>query len=123
MNLDKATYGFYWQELGRSIIPDNKAFQLHLLANRLYLEKLIEDGLVVEKKENGFVSALCMMVEVDYEATLAVSKAPIINESFGGHSYSISATALDLQAQKDVTSTASKKLFWIKMFCHLLQGV
>ena len=71
--IENATYTHYSDVLKRTAIPDEAAFAAYLLENRLYVQSLVDDGIISgEREENGIASAVCMCCEVDYLTDAAI---------------------------------------------------
>ena len=122
---DNVNYTFYCDTLGRSAVPDEAAFKPYVLENCLYVKSLIDDGLLAEKAEDGFDSAVCMMIEEDYKYSLIESGQTAVeaSESIGGYSYSANTKAYDVALEKNSRSLAEKKYRWLALYCHVLAGV
>ena len=122
LDLTDATYEYYTETLGRSVIPDEATFTRFVLAPSLYVDSLYVDGLVAQKDEGGFVSAVCMMAEEAYKASLAESTGgqKLTGESLGDYSYTVAQDGLST----DGTSTGGKRgLDWLRLYCWLFVGV
>ena len=123
---DNVTYEYYNGALGRAIVPDAATFNQYKLENVLYIESLLNDGLIKERKAGGINDACCMMIEESYNAAQIESGsagAAITSESIGGYSYSKSSKAADIQTEKNAKSTAEKKYKWLSLYCDILSGV
>lgn len=122
---DNVTYTYYTDTLERSTVPDADTFNDLRLRTCALVQSLVTDGLIVERAENGITNACCMMIEEDYKAeAMAAGKGSMnASETIGGYSHSINTKAADLQAEKDAKSTAEKKYFWLKTYCHVMGGV
>lgn len=122
---DNVTYTYYSDTLGRSKVPDEAAFNEYALENKLYLQQLINDGLIIERAPNGYDSACCLMIEEDYSAAQAQADGgELINsESIGGFSYSLNTKAQDIALEKNTKSIAQKKYKWINLYCEVTNGV
>lgn len=107
---DKVTYDFYSDELGRAVIPSAAEFNTYRLKNVLFVKGLYDDGLIVEREADGIVKAICMMIEIDYQA--GGNDTVTTSESIGGYSWSGTKKSL-----------AAKKYEWLKLFCHITGGV
>ena len=79
---DKVTYDFYSDELGRAVIPSAAEFNTYRLKNVLFVKGLYDDGLIVEREADGIVKAICMMIEIDYQA--GGNDTVTTSESIGG---------------------------------------
>lgn len=119
---DNVTYTYYTETLGRQEVPNADAFNKYKTENVLYIKSLINDGLIIEREPDGIDAACCMCIEADYNAAeiAAGNTALIGSESIGGYSYSSDNKAANLQAEKDVKSTAEIKYKWISLYCHVL---
>ena len=122
---ENVNYGFYKTNLGRSAIPDEATFNEYAIENKLFIKRLISDGMLVEREENGIDSAVCMMIEVDYiEAQEAKgSNGAITSETINGYSCSYDRTVVQEVAKLNAKSTEAKKYKWLKLYCDVLQGV
>jgi len=107
---DKVTYDFYIDELGRAVIPTEAEFNTYRLKNTLFVKGLYDDGLIVEREDNGIIKAVCMMIEIDYQA--GGDDAVTASESIGRYSWSGIKKSLE-----------AKKYEWLKLFCHITGGV
>ena len=86
---DNVTYTHYSSDLGRAIVPDAATFDTYKLENILYVESLLNDGLIKERKAGGIDDAVCMMIEESYNAAQIESGSiggAITSESIGGYS-------------------------------------
>lgn len=123
---DNVTYTHYSSDLGRAIVPDAATFDSYKLENTLFIESLLNDGLIKERKAGGIDDACCLMIEESYNAAQIESGkagAAITSESIGGYSYSKSSKAADIQSEKNAKSTAEKKYKWLSLYCDILSGV
>lgn len=123
---DNVTYEHYCVALGRAIVPDAATFNQYKLENVLYIESLLNDGLIKERKAGGIDDACCMMIEESYNAAQIESGSAggaITSESIGGYSYSKSSKAADIQTEKNAKSTAEKKYKWLSLYCDILSWV
>ena len=123
---DNVTYTHYSSDLGRAIVPDAATFDTYKLENVLYVESLLNDGLIKERKAGGIDDAVCMMIEESYNAAQVESGSAggaITSESIGGYSYSKSSKAADMKTEKNAKSTAEKKYKWLSLYCDILNGV
>ena len=115
---DNVTYTHYSSDLGRAIVPDAATFDTYKLENVLYVESLLNDGLIKERKAGGIDDAVCMMIEESYNSAQIESGSTggaITSESIGGYSYSKSSKAADIQTEKNAKSTAEKKYKWLSL--------
>ena len=123
---DNVNYTHYSSDLGRAIVPDAVTFDAYKLENVLYVESLLNDGLIKERKAGGIDDAVCMMIEESYNAVQIESGSTggaITSESISGYSYSKSSKAADIQIEKNAKSTAEKKYKWLSLYCDILNGV
>ena len=123
---DNVNYTHYSSDLGRAIVPDAVTFDAYKLENVLYVESLLKDGLIKERKAGGIDDAVCMMIEESYNAAQIESGSTggaITSESISGYSYSKSSKAADIQIEKNAKSTAEKKYKWLSLYCDILNGV
>ena len=123
---DNVNYTHYSSDLGRAIVPDTATFDAYKLENVLYVESLLNDGLIKERKAGGIDDAVCMMIEESYNSAQIESGSTggaITSESIGGYSYSKSSKAADIQTEKNAKSTAEKKYKWLALYCDFLNGV
>ena len=123
---DNVTYTHYSSDLGRAIVPDAATFDTYKLENVLYVESLLNDGLIKERKAGGIDDAVCMMIEESYNAAQIESGSTggaITSESISGYSYSKSSKAADIQIEKNAKSTAEKKYKWLSLYCDILNGI
>ena len=123
---DNVTYTHYSSDLGRAIVPDAATFDAYKLENVLYIESLLNDGLIKERKAGGIDDAVCMMIEESYNAAQIESGSTggaITSETISGYSYTKSSKAADIQIEKNAKSTAEKKYKWLTLYCDILNGV
>ena len=122
---ENVNYDFYKTNLGRSVIPDEATFNEYAIENKLFIKRLISDGMLVEHEKNGVDSAVCMMIEVDYiEAQEAKgSNEAVTSETINGYSCSYDRTIVQEVAKLNAKSTDAKKYKWLKLYCDVLQGV
>lgn len=123
---DNVTYTHYSSDLGRAIVPDATTFEQYKLENVLYIESLLNDGLIKERKAGGIDDAVCMMIEESYNAAQIESGSTggaITSETISGYSYSKSSKASDIQIEKNAKSTAEKKYKWLSLYCDIINGV
>ena len=123
---DNVTYTHYSSDLGRAIVPDAATFDTYKLENVLYVESLLNDGLIKERKAGGIDDAVCMMIEESYNSAQIESGSTggaITSETISGYSYSKSSKAADIQTEKNAKSTAEKKYKWLSLYCDILNGV
>ena len=123
---DNVNYTHYSSDLGRAIVPDAATFNQYKLENVLFIESLLNDGLIKERKAGGIDDACCMMIEESYNAAQIESGnvgGAITSETISGYSYSKSSKAADIQTEKNAKSTAEKKYKWLSLYCDILNGV
>lgn len=106
MALD-VTYEFYTNTLQRSEITEDE-FNRFVLANKLYVENLIDGGFIVERATDGYISAVCMMTETDCTGVTN----ELTSESIGGYSYA-----------KEGKSVDSQKYEWLTAYCYITGGI
>lgn len=123
---DNVNYTHYSSDLGRAIVPDAATFDSYKLENTLFIESLLNDGLIKERKAGGIDDACCMMIEESYNAAQIESGSTggaVTSESIGGYSYSKSSKAADIQVEKNAKSESEKKYKWLSLYCDILNGV
>ena len=123
---DNVTYTHYSSDLGRAIVPDAATFDTYKLENVLYVESLLNDGLIKERKAGGIDDAVCMMIEESYNSAQIESGSTggaITSESIGGDTYSKSNKSTNIQKEKNAKSTTEKKYKWLALYCDILNGV
>lgn len=125
---ENVNYDFYKTTLGRFAIPDEAAFNEYAAENKLFVKRLITDGVIVESEKDGIDSAVCMMIETDYNAALEMSgnateNGAVTSETINGYSYSYDRTAAQEAAKLNAKSLEAKKLKWIRLYCDIVQGV
>ncbi len=122
---DNVTYTFYSDTLGRAEVPNADEFDKYALEEKLYVKTLLDDGLLVEREENGIDSAVCLMIEEDYKhaKTLSGENAPKTSESIGGYSFSRSTKAHDAEVDKDTETLAQRKYKRLSLYCDIESGV
>lgn len=125
---ENVNYTFYSETLGRSVIPTETDFNLYADDNKMFMKQLIVDGMVKEREENGIDTAVCRMIEIDYQAAQEASGASesggaLASESINGYSYSYDRTAQQESAKLNAKSTATKKVEIIKLYNNWHAGV
>jgi hypothetical protein len=124
---ENVNYNFYKNTLGRSLIPDEADFNLFADDDKMVMKKLLLDGVVSEREENGVDIAVCRMIEIDYlteqEASGASESGGVSSESINGYSYSNDRTAQQESAKLNAKSTATKKVDIIKLYNNWHAGV
>ena len=122
---ENVNYNFYKTALGRSAIPDEATFNEYAIENKLFVKRLINDDMIVEREKDGIDSAVCMMIEVDYitakEAT--ENNGAVTSETINGYSCLYDRTATQEVAKLNAKSTERKKYKWLKSYCEIFQGV
>ena len=125
---ENVNYDFYKTTLGRSAIPDEAAFNEYTAENKLFIKQLITDGVIVEREKDGIDSAVCMMIETDYNTALEMSgnvaeSGAVTSETINGYSYSYDRTAANEAAKLNAKSLEAKKYKWLRLYCDITQGV
>jgi hypothetical protein len=122
---ENVNYNFYKTALGRSAIPDEAIFNEYAIENKLFVKRLISEGMLVEHEKNGIDSAVCMMIEVDYIESWEATKnnGAVTSETINGYSCSYDRTAIQEVAKLNAKSTEAKKYKWLTSYCEILQGV
>ena len=124
---ENVNYDFYKTTLGRSAIPDEAAFNEYAAENKLFIKRLITDGVIVEREKDGIDSAVCMMIETDYNTALEMSgnaeSGAVTSETINGYSYSYDRTAANEAAKLNAKSLEAQKYKWIRLYCEIVQGV
>lgn len=125
---ENVNYNFYKNTLGRSVIPDEATFNFYADDDKMFMKKLLLDGVVSEREENGVDIAVCRMIEIDYQAAQEASGASessgaLASESINGYSYSYDRTAQQESAKLNAKSTATKKVEIIKLYNNWHAGV
>lgn len=125
---ENVNYNFYKDTLGRSVIPDEATFNFYADDDKMFMKKLLLDGVVSEREENGVDIAVCRMIEIDYQAEQEASGASesggaLASESINGYSYSYDRTAQQESAKLNAKSTATKKVDIIKLYNNWHAGV
>ena len=121
---ENVNYTFYSDTLGRSDVPTEADFNKYALENKLFVKRLLGDGLIVEREENGIDSAVCMMIEIDYKAAqIATGEAlPASSESIGSFSHSKNTKAYDTQVELNAKSVEQQKYRVLSLFCDITAG-
>lgn len=125
---ENVNYNFYKNTLGRSVIPDEATFNFYADDDKMFMKKLLLDGVVSEREENGVDIAVCRMIEIDFQAAQEASGASesggaLASESINGYSYSYDRTAQQESAKLNAKSTATKKVEIIKLYNNWHAGV
>ena len=121
---ENVNYTYYSDTLGRSDVPTEAEFNKYALENKLFVKRLLGDGLIVEHEENGIDSAVCMMIEIDYKAAqIATGDAlPASSESIGSFSHSKNMKAYDTQVELNAKSVEQQKYRVLSLFCDITAG-
>lgn len=126
---ENADYTFYTETLGRSAVPTEADFNLYADDNKVFLKRLVDDGIVTEREENGLDIAVCRMVEVDWltaqeaSGAAAESGGSVASESINGYSYSYDKTAQQEAVKLNAKSAAAKKIDIIRLYNDYTPGV
>ena len=122
--MDDVNFIRYTDTLGRNIVPDESTFNTYKLENVLYMQQLIDDGLVKEKQDKGSASAVCLWIEEDYKAAeLQKGNGDSVadaSETIGSYSHSIDTKAQDVAIELNSKPTAAKKYKWLGFYCDIL---
>ena len=105
-------------------MPTEAEFNKYALENKLFVKRLLGDGLIVEREERGIDSAVCMMIEIDYKAAqIATGDAlPASSESIGSFSHSENTKAYDTQVELNAKSVEQQKYRVLSLFCDVTAG-
>lgn len=119
---ENVTYNFYSNDLGRSVVPDEETFNKYKLENVQLLKSILD--YVIEREENGIDSAICLMIEKDYENELVLSSdsSLVASESLSGHSISFDNSVKAEELKLNNKSLEEKKMNALKLFCYLDTG-
>lgn len=125
---ENANYEFYRETLGRSAVPTEADFDLYADDNKMFLKRLVEDGIVTEREENGLDISVCRMTEIDWQTAQEASGAAesggsVASESINGYSYSYDRTAQQEAARLNAKSAAARKIEVIKLYNDYDAGV
>ena len=123
---ENANYTFYSETLGRSAVPTEADFNLDADDNKMFLKRLVNDGIVTEREENGLDIAVCRMVEIDWLTEQEASGAAagsVASESINGYSYSYDKTAQQEAVKLNAKSAAAKKIDIIRLYNDYTPGV
>ena len=126
---ENVNYDFYKTTLGRSAVPTEADFNNYADDNKMFMKRLVADGIVTEREENGLDIAVCRMIEIDYltaqEASGAAAEngGSVASESINGYSYSYDKTAQQEAVKLNAKSAAAKKIDIIKLFNDYDAGV
>lgn len=126
---ENVNYNFYTTTLGRSAVPTEADFSNYADDNKMFMKRLVADGIVTEREENGLDIAVCRMIEIDYltaqEASGAAAEngGSVASESINGYSYSYDKTAQQEAVKLNAKSAAAKKIDIIKLYNDYDAGV
>src|SRR5574344_852746 len=126
---ENVTYNFYTNTLGRSAVPTEADFNLFADDDKMVMKKLLLDGVVSEREENGVDIAVCRMIEIDYLTEQEASGAAaenggiVASESINGYSYSYDQTGQQEAVKMNAKSSAAKKINIIKLYNDYNAGV
>lgn len=126
---ENVNYTFYSDTLGRSAVPTEAEFDLYAEDNKMFLKRLVDDGIVTEREENGLDTAVCRMAEIDWltarEASGAAAESGgcVASESINGYSYSYDRTAQQEAVRLNAKSAAARKIAVIKLYNDYNPGV
>lgn len=126
---ENVNYTFYSDTLGRSAVPTESDFDRYADDNKMFMKRLVSDGIVTEREENGIDIAVCRMIEIDWlteqeaSGSAAESGGAVASESINGYSYSIDRTAQQEAVKLNAKSAAAKKIDIIKLYNDYDAGV
>lgn len=126
---ENVNYTYYSETLGRSTVPSEADFNNYADDNKMFMKRLVNDGIVTEREENGLDIAVCRMIEIDYltaqEASGAAAEngGSVASESINGYSYSYDKTAQQEAVKLNAKSAAAKKIDIIKLYNDYDAGV
>jgi hypothetical protein len=126
---ENVNYTYYSDTLGRSAVPSEADFNNYADDNKMFMKRLVNDGIVTEREENGLDIAVCRMIEIDYltaqEASGAAAEngGSVASESINGYSYSYDKTAQQEAVKRNAKSAAAKKIDIIKLYNDYDAGV
>lgn len=126
---ENVNYTYYSETLGRSAVPSEADFNNYADDNKMFMKRLVNDGIVTEREENGLDIAVCRMIEIDYltaqEASGAAAEngGSVASESINGYSYSYDKTAQQEAVKLNAKSAAAKKIDIIKLYNDYDAGV
>ena len=126
---ENVNYTYYSDTLGRSAVPSEADFNNYADDNKMFMKRLVNDGIVTEREENGLDIAVCRMIEIDYltaqEASGAAAEngGSVASESINGYSYSYDKTAQQEAVKRNAKSAAAKKIDIIKLYNGYDAGV
>ena len=126
---ENVNYDFYKTTLGRSAVPTEADFSNYADDNKMFMKRLVADGIVTGREENGLDIAVCRMIEIDYltaqEASGAAAEngGSVASESINGYSYSYDKTAQQEAVKLNAKSAAAKKIDIIKLYNDYDAGV
>lgn len=120
----QVTFEYYQETLGKSVIPNETEFNKYKLENIQLMKSWLP--YVLERSENGVVSATCLMIEVDYVDSQLLngeSDNSVSSESVNGHSISYGSTAKTELEKLNAKSTADRKMDKARLFLYFDNGV
>jgi hypothetical protein len=126
---ENVNYTYYSETLERSAVPSEADFNNYADDNKMFMKRLVNDGIVTEREENGLDIAVCRMIEIDYltaqEASGAAAEngGSVASESINGYSYSYDKTAQQEAVKLNAKSAAAKKIDIIKLYNDYDAGV
>lgn len=126
---ENVNYTYYSETLGRSAGPSEADFNNYADDNKMFMKRLVNDGIVTEREENGLDIAVCRMIEIDYLTAQETSGAAaenggsVASESINGYSYSYDKTAQQEAVKLNAKSAAAKKIDIIKLYNDYDAGV
>ena len=122
---DNVTFEYYTETLGRSEVPTADDFNKYALENKLFVKRLIDDGVLFEHEAGGYDDAVCLLIETDYKdaQTATGAENALAGENTGDYSYSLNTKAQDELNAKNASSTAQKKYKWLSLYCDIVNGV
>lgn len=126
---ENVNYTYYSETLGRSAVPSEADFNNYADDNKMFMKRLVNDGIVTEREENGLDIAVCRMIEIDYLTAQETSGAAaenggsVASESINGYSYSYDKTAQQEAVKLNAKSAAAKKIDIIKLYNDYDAGV
>ncbi len=126
---ENVNYTFYSDTLGRSAVPTEADFNSYADDNKMLMKRLVSDGIVTEREENGIDTAVCRMIEIDWltaqeaSGAAAESGGSVASESINGYSYSYDKTAQQEAVKLNAKSAAEKKIGIIKLYNDYDAGV
>lgn len=106
---ENVNYTYYSETLGRSVVPDEEAFNRWIPEAKRYMTPLLP--FLVEREPDGIDKATCMVVEETWSAASSgvPDGARVASESIDSYSRSFDAGS--------AKSSGAKKEEWIHMYC------